>query len=95
MIWQRDHLVRRIYLTDKQAAPEFTEDDEATLLVLATQAGVAIANAKLYAELQQRERWLDSVREVATTLLSGDTARTTLELVAQRARELGLSLIHI
>jgi signal transduction histidine kinase len=78
-----------IYLTDKQAAPEFTEDDEATLLVLATQAGVAIANAKLYAELQQRERWLDSVREVATTLLSGDTARTTLELVAQRARELG------
>jgi len=65
-----------IYLTDKKRALEFTEDDEAAVLVLATQAGVAIANAQLYAELQQRERWLDSVREVTTTLLSGDTART-------------------
>jgi signal transduction histidine kinase len=32
---------------------------------------------------------LDSVREVATTLLAGDTARTALQLVAQHARELG------
>ena len=37
-----------IYLTDKQGASEFTEDDEAAVLVLATQAGVAIANAQLY-----------------------------------------------
>ena len=58
-------------------------------MVLATQAGVAIANAQLYAELHLRERWLDSVREVATTLLAGDTARTALQLVAQHARELG------
>ena len=78
-----------IYLTDKKAALEFTEDDQAAVLVLATQAGVAIANAQLYAELEQRERWLDSVREVTTTLLSGDTARKALELIAQHARELG------
>jgi signal transduction histidine kinase len=78
-----------IYLTDKRDAPEFTADDESALVILATQAGVAIANAQLYAELQQRERWLDSVREVATTLLAGDTARNTLRLVARHARELG------
>src|ERR1700733_10955385 len=78
-----------IYLTDKRDAPEFTADDESALVLLATQAGVAIANAQLYAELQQRERWLDSVREVATTLLAGDTARNTLRLVARHARELG------
>jgi signal transduction histidine kinase len=77
-----------IYLTDKQGAREFTTDDEAALLVLATQAGVAIANAQLYAAVQLRERWLESVREVATTLLSGDTAHTALQLVAQKAREL-------
>ncbi len=58
-------------------------------LILATQAGVAIANAQLYDELQLRERWVDSVREVATTLLAGDTARTALQLVAHHARELG------
>ncbi len=48
-----------IYLTDKQTSAEFTPGDEAAVLVLATQAGVAIANAQLYAELQQRERWLE------------------------------------
>ena len=78
-----------IYLTDKQGAPDFTDDDEAAVLVLATQAGVAIANAQLYTELQRRERWLESVREVATTLLAGDTARSALQLVARNARELG------
>lgn len=78
-----------IYLAGKQGAREFTEDDEAAVLVLATQAGVAIANAQLYSELQQRERWLDSVREVATTLLAGDTAHTALQLVTRHARELG------
>ena len=78
-----------IYLTDKKGETEFSEDDEAAVVVLATQAGVAIANAQLYAELHLRERWLDSVREVATTLLAGDTARSALQLVAQHARELG------
>ena len=77
-----------VYLTDKQGASEFTDDDEAALLVLATQAGVAIANAQLYADVQLRERWLKSVREVATTLLSGDTAHTALQLVAHNARVL-------
>lgn len=37
-----------IYLTEKQGSTEFTDDDEAALVVLATQAGVAIENARLY-----------------------------------------------
>jgi signal transduction histidine kinase len=78
-----------IYLTDKQGEPGFSEDDAAAVVILATQAGVAIANAQLYAALHLRERWLDSVREVATTLLAGDTARAALQLVAHHARELG------
>jgi signal transduction histidine kinase len=78
-----------IYLTDKREAAEFTAEDASAVLVLATQAGVALANAQLYAELRLRERWLDSVREVATTLLSGDTPKGTLQLVARHARELG------
>ena len=78
-----------IYLTDKRESAEFTRDDEAAVLVLATQAGVAIANAQLYAEVHLRERWLDSVRGVTTTLLAGDTSRSALQLIAQYARELG------
>ena len=47
-----------IYLTEKQGASEFSEDDEAALVVLATQAGVAIENARLYAEKQRAQREL-------------------------------------
>ncbi|HYL07004.1 MAG TPA: GAF domain-containing protein, partial [Candidatus Udaeobacter sp.] len=47
-----------IYLTDKRSGTEFSEDDEEALVILATQAGVAIANASLYEELRGREQWL-------------------------------------
>ena len=44
-----------IYLTEKQGASEFSEEDEAALVVLAIQAGVAIENARLYAEKQRAQ----------------------------------------
>ncbi len=44
-----------LYLTEKQGAEVFSDDDEAALVVLATQAGVAVENARLYAETQRRE----------------------------------------
>jgi signal transduction histidine kinase len=47
-----------IYLTEKQDAGGFDDDDEAALVVLATQAGVAIENARLYAEMQYAQREL-------------------------------------
>jgi signal transduction histidine kinase len=47
-----------IYLTEKQGAAGFDDDDEAALVVLATQAGVAIENARLYAEMQHAQREL-------------------------------------
>jgi signal transduction histidine kinase len=47
-----------IYLTEKNDAPEFTSDDEATLIVLASQAGIAIENARLYEEIQRQQREL-------------------------------------
>jgi signal transduction histidine kinase len=42
-----------IYLTEKVDAREFTDDDESALVVLATQAGVAIENARLYEETRR------------------------------------------
>jgi signal transduction histidine kinase len=44
-----------IYLTDKRGAEEFSDDDEAALIVLATQAGVAIENARLYDDARRAE----------------------------------------
>ena len=69
-------------------AEEFDAQDERAVVVLATQAGVAIENARLYGEMQRRERWLDSVREIATATLAGAEAEVVLELIARRAREL-------
>ena len=42
-----------IYLTEKQGAPEFTEEDERSVEVLAVQAGVAIENATVRRELER------------------------------------------
>ncbi len=77
-----------IYLTEKRGAEEFGQEDEDALVILATQAGVAVENARLYAESQRRELRLEAVREVSTAILSGADAERVLQLVVDRAREL-------
>jgi signal transduction histidine kinase len=55
-----------IYLTEKQDADLFTDDDEEALIALASQAGVAIENARLYEEAtraQQELRRMEMVEE--------------------------------
>jgi signal transduction histidine kinase len=47
-----------IYLTDTRNGDAFTEDDEAALVVLATQAGVAIENARLWRDIEQAQQQL-------------------------------------
>ena len=77
-----------IYLTEKRSAPEFSQEDEESLLILATQAGAAIANATLYARTQQRERWLDALREITSDILAGSDADSLLARIAEHARGL-------
>jgi signal transduction histidine kinase len=77
-----------IYLTEKRGAPEFGEEDEESLVILAAQAGVAIANATLYAQTHQRERWLDALRDITSTILAGSDAESLLAAIAEHAREL-------
>jgi signal transduction histidine kinase len=45
-----------IYLTDKQGAEEFDEEDERVLVVLAAQAAIAVENARLYDETERGAR---------------------------------------
>lgn len=77
-----------IYLADKRSAPEFSEEDERSLHILATQAGVAIANASLYQESVRRERWLEALREIGGQILEGADANTVLNSIAEHARDL-------
>jgi signal transduction histidine kinase len=84
----RGRVFGNIYLTEKQGPDEFSLEDERALVVLATQAGVAIENARLHEEARQREQRLDAIREIATEILAGAEPEIVLELVARRAREL-------
>jgi len=51
----RGKVFGNLYLAEKRGGEPFSEDDEAALIVLATQAGVAIENARLYAETQRAQ----------------------------------------
>ncbi|WP_345430793.1 GAF domain-containing sensor histidine kinase [Actinoallomurus vinaceus] len=84
----RDEVFGNLYLTEKAGGGEFDEDDESVVAALATAAGVAIENARLYQEARRRERWLQASAEVSTALLSGTESREVIELVAARAREI-------
>jgi len=84
----RGKVFGNIYLTEKQGAAEFDAEDEAALVVLATQAGVAIENIDLYEEGRRRERWLEAVREIGTAILAGQELKAVLKAVAHDAREL-------
>ena len=83
----RNVVFGNLYLTEKRGGGQFDEDDEAIVLALATAAGVAIQNARLYTESRQRERWLEASSEVSTALLSGKDPEDVLTLVAARARQ--------
>lgn len=77
-----------IYLAEKRGAHEFSLEDQESLAVLATQAGVAIANASLYEETRLRERWLNALRDITNDILNGAEPAAILVDIAERAREL-------
>lgn len=77
-----------LYLTDKHAGEPFNDYDLAMVRVLATEAGIAIGNARLYEAAQQRERWIDGSVAVTTALLAGGDTDDALQIVAERARRL-------
>ncbi|WP_333747852.1 sensor histidine kinase [Streptomyces sp. IBSBF 2394] len=75
-----------LYLTDKHAGEPFDDYDLAMVRVLATEAGIAIGNARLYEAAQQRERWIDGSVAVTTALLAGGDTDDALQIVAEQAR---------
>jgi signal transduction histidine kinase len=58
----RGRVFGNIYLTDKQSAETFDEEDERVLVVLATQAAIAVENARLYDETERKSRELQRLQ---------------------------------
>jgi signal transduction histidine kinase len=84
----RDAVFGNLYLTEKKGGGDFDDEDESVVLALATAAGVAIENARLYDDVRQREHRLRASAEVTTALLSGIEPDEVLRLIAARARDL-------
>ncbi|MFI7416298.1 GAF domain-containing protein [Nonomuraea sp. NPDC049684] len=84
----RDEVFGNLYLTEKRGGGDFDEEDEAIVIALATAAGVAVENARLYEESRRRETWLQASSEVTTSLLSGADPHQMLTVVAARARQM-------
>ncbi|WP_163507187.1 GAF domain-containing protein [Fodinicola acaciae] len=81
----REKVFGNLYLTES-AHGEFTLEDEQLVVALAGSAGVAIDNARLYQEVEQRGQWLAASTDVTRQLLTeGDEA--PLELVLRYAAQ--------
>ena len=79
-----EEIFGNLYLTEHSRGGEFTADDEELAIALAAAAGAAIANARRFAESEQRRRWLNASAELTPRLLSG-AARPPHALIAEYA----------
>lgn len=70
-----EEIFGNLYLTERAAGGEFTADDEELAIALAAAAGAAVANARRYAESEQRRRWLDATAELTPLLLAENQAQ--------------------
>jgi signal transduction histidine kinase len=91
----REETFGNLYLTEKEGAEEFDEGDEKAVRTLATWAGVAIENARLYtslaereAEVQQALRRAETSVEIARTVGGETDVERVLDLIVKRARAL-------
>ncbi|MGH8825951.1 MAG: sensor histidine kinase, partial [Jiangellaceae bacterium] len=84
----RDRIFGNLYLTEKRGGGGFTQADEDIVVALAAAAGVAVDNARLYEQADQRRRWLEAAREITEMLLGAVDRTQALRLVATRARAL-------
>jgi signal transduction histidine kinase len=84
----REEVFGNLYLTEKRGGSAFDEQDEAVVLALATAAGVAIENARLYDAARRREGWMRASAQISASLLGGSEPEEVLHLVAGTARQL-------
>lgn len=84
-----------LYMTEKQGGEEFDDRDEEAAITLATWAGIAIENARLYTTLSEREVEVEqALRRAETSVdiaraVGGETdVERVLDLIVKRARAL-------
>lgn len=86
-IAMRDEVFGNLYVTDKLSG-SFTLEDERLAQVLASQAAVAIDNARRYESERLRAEELETALEVGRAMLSVLDVDKLLSFIARRARRL-------
>ncbi len=77
-----------LYLTEKRGGGEFTNADEQVVLALASAAGLAVQNARLYEQARLRQQWLEAASAIQTRLLAGTPPAEVLPDLVASARQL-------
>jgi signal transduction histidine kinase len=77
-----------LYLTEKEGGADFTQEDEEAVVMLASQAAVAIENARLYESATRWSAQLEYLNEVASALVTEFDLAKLLQTVAMRVRDL-------
>src|SRR4051794_11718298 len=75
-----------LYLTEKRGGTPFSDEDEQIVLALASAAGLAVQNARLYEQATRRQHWLEAASAITTRLLGGAPAVEVFADVAEQAR---------
>jgi signal transduction histidine kinase len=77
-----------LYLTEKEGEGDFTEEDQGLVELLASQAAVAIENARLYESATRWSRQLESLMEFSSAMARVTSVDRLLELIAERLHDL-------
>jgi signal transduction histidine kinase len=77
-----------LYLTEKEDGGDFTTEDQELVTLLASQAAVAIENARLFESAKRWSDQLESLIEVGNALATELDPPRMLDLVARRLREI-------
>jgi PAS domain S-box-containing protein len=92
----RDQLVGVIALSHQAGAGAFTDEDQQLLRMFATQAAIAIENARLYRDVERQRREIALVADLSERLNASLDFDTVLQRVVEGARELsGCDLAQI
>jgi signal transduction histidine kinase len=87
VIWH-DEILGNLYLTEKQGAAAFDDRDDQIIRFLATQAAVAINNARLYEGQQERAHEWEALFDLSRDVTASDDLQQLLDFVVQRAASL-------
>ena len=82
----RDEVFGNLYLAEA-ASGEFSAEDEELVTALAATAGIAIENARLFAQARLRQNWLQAATQITRQLLSSE-GEEPLKLIARQTRQM-------